>query len=636
LRRPWHIWLVFSVCAAVVLAAMGWVSLAALRLDRAQVESRRLAAFEEDVRLALWRMDSALAPLIAQEAARPWSPYQEYGLPLYTELPLNVLLHFQILPDGSLRSPQVPAAQVAREPGAARDRLEQAANRHTELKGIFEKAALPDLLPPVSPTLTPTPPHMAPWQQVIVQQQEEIITQPAQPDQRQAQRAAQQMAAAPHQVPQDSSRDAARLPPVPPGAPVEQQYPQQRPGQRQIEADRGSPQGKSVAEFQARSQTYSEFLTNVLTMENQPAQPLSAAEVSAGLFKPIWIDGKLLLARRLAANGQDYVQGAWLDWPGIRRFLLDSVADILPAADLEPVVSNPAAGETRLLAALPVRLIPGPLPAYAGADASPIRLSLFIAWGCVLLAAAAVAALLRGAVSLSERRAAFVSAVTHELRTPLTTLRMYAEMLAGDMVPDESNRRGYLHTLQAEADRLGHLVENVLAYSRLERGRANRTGERMTVSALFDRVSERLAARARQSGLTLRVEPQPAARDAEVEIDAAALEQILFNLVDNACKYAASADEPYVHLEAATDDGHMLIRVRDHGPGINSSSGRGLFRPFSKSAEHAAHTAPGVGLGLALCRRLARELGGDLRLEDANGPGACFVIRLPLARQSPG
>ena len=73
--------------------------------------------------------------------------------------------------------------------------------------------------------------------------------------------------------------------------------------------------------------------------------------------------------------------------------------------------------------------------------------------------------------SLSERRGAFVSAVTHELRTPLTTLRMYTEMLADGMVPDEPRRRSYLQTLRAEADRLGHLVENVLAYSRLERNR---------------------------------------------------------------------------------------------------------------------------------------------------------------------
>jgi C4-dicarboxylate-specific signal transduction histidine kinase len=68
--------------------------------------------------------------------------------------------------------------------------------------------------------------------------------------------------------------------------------------------------------------------------------------------------------------------------------------------------------------------------------------------------------------------------------------------------------------------------------------------------------------------------------------------------------------------------------VADDGPGITPAEGRKLFRPFSKSAHEAARTAPGVGLGLALSRRLARDLGGDLRLEYASSPGATFVLAL--------
>ncbi len=75
--------------------------------------------------------------------------------------------------------------------------------------------------------------------------------------------------------------------------------------------------------------------------------------------------------------------------------------------------------------------------------------------------------MLRGVLALSERRASFVSAVTHELRSPLTTFRMYAEMLAEGMVRDEQQRDRYLSTLRQEADRLSHLVDNVLQYARL-------------------------------------------------------------------------------------------------------------------------------------------------------------------------
>ena len=86
-----------------------------------------------------------------------------------------------------------------------------------------------------------------------------------------------------------------------------------------------------------------------------------------------------------------------------------------------------------------------------------------------------------------------------------------------------------------------------------------------------------------------------------------------------------------IHCEVEEIDKRLLLRVRDHGPGISSKEARRLFRPFSKSAQQAAHSAPGVGLGLALSRRLARSLGGDLRLEKAIGEGTCFVLSLPAA-----
>jgi signal transduction histidine kinase len=248
----------------------------------------------------------------------------------------------------------------------------------------------------------------------------------------------------------------------------------------------------------------------------------------------------------------------------------------------------------------------------------------------VLLAAAAVGLLLWGTVALSERRGDFVSAVTHELRTPLTTFRMYSEMLAEGMVADEAKRRRYLLTLRAEAQRLSHLVENVLAYARLERGRALRRAETVPVADLLARLRDRLAERAAQARMELVVE---AAEDGglAVKADASAVEQVLFNLVDNACKYAATAEDKRIHVVVGKTDGAVALRVCDHGPGIPPADARRLFRAFSKSAKEAANSAPGVGLGLALSRRLARDMGGNLRLEAHPSGGACFVLTLPCA-----
>jgi signal transduction histidine kinase len=114
------------------------------------------------------------------------------------------------------------------------------------------------------------------------------------------------------------------------------------------------------------------------------------------------------------------------------------------------------------------------------------------------------------------------------------------------------------------------------------------------------------------------------------------VDQILSNLVDNAVKYAGSASDRRIHLDVAQKGRWLALTVRDHGSGLQPHVVRRLFRPFSKSAQDAAQSAPGVGLGLALSRRLARSLGGELRLEQ-NGPlGACFSLTIPVHPQGDG
>jgi signal transduction histidine kinase len=208
---------------------------------------------------------------------------------------------------------------------------------------------------------------------------------------------------------------------------------------------------------------------------------------------------------------------------------------------------------------------------------------------------------------------------------------MYSEMLAAGMVRDEAKQRDYIATLCAEANRLNHLVENVLAYARLERGSARARIEKVSLGQLIDRVKPRLLQRAEQTGMTLQQDADARALETVVQVDVAAVEQILFNLVDNACKYAApSATEKIIHLEAVPQNGRFaMLRVRDHGQGISAETAKKLFQPFSKSAHEAAATAPGVGLGLALCRRLGRSLGGDLRFNASNKNGAQFELLLP-------
>lgn len=374
------------------------------------------------------------------------------------------------------------------------------------------------------------------------------------------------------------------------------------------------------SEYQARQRAVNDGWSH-FNREN-----FAAIEAQAGAMAPLWVDGRLLLARRLAGDAA-IAQGCALDVERLRAALLGEARDLLPDARLTPTA--PRDSENRRLVALPLTLDPGKPQGVTMARSAATR-PLALAWIGVLLATIASAALLRGVLRLSERRAAFVSAVTHELRTPLTTFQLYTEMLRDGMT-DESQRVTYLTTLNHEAERLSHLVENVLAYARLERQSLARRAEPTSVADLLRRMRPRLEARAAEAGGRLQVEIAPGLPAARLVTSA--VEQIMVNLVDNACKYArrngAAGRGPEVRV-AVTGNGRFVeVCVSDDGPGIGADRRGRIFEPFHKSAEDAAGAAPGVGIGLSLSRRLARDLAGDLELERTDH-GASFVLRLPV------
>lgn len=357
---------------------------------------------------------------------------------------------------------------------------------------------------------------------------------------------------------------------------------------------------------------------------------LSPFQVSQGSWTSFWAGDRLLMARQVWVGERELLQACWLDWPALKEVLMSTIRENLPQADLVPAEAPTGTeaikGGSGRLSSLPVRLLPGPPAKGAPGLSTPSRAALLFGWLCALAGAAAGAIVLHRATVQGERRGAFASAVAHELRTPLTTFRLYTDLLAQGMVEDPGEQAELHRTLAAEAERLDHLVKNVLAFARVEAGREVGLAE-VAAGELLDRLRPRLEARAAQSGLRLAWEiPEDMART-RLRTDALMVEQILFNLVDNACKYAGTG--PEVQVSAREHGGGLAVRVRDFGPGIPEAERGRLFRPFEKLGPREARRAPGVGLGLALCRRLARILGGDLAFEAAS-PGAAFVLTLPV------
>ena len=596
MNRPWKIWIAFALSTGLALAAMAWLTDEAVRADLDRAAASKQAELEQQISLVLWRMDTKLAPLIAEEVARPPSFYRGYSSEtpfgshqrdfveefsrLSTPLPDNVILNFNYALAGESQSPQVPDEELERWALENDFSKEQLSLRKQRLQQLNEQVSVSELLA-------------------------QLPKQPVTADERQEQAVSEENLYAANRAVQQLANEPA-------------------------------PQSKGLGGLQQRSQRYQDVAKQEYRKQRRDSardlpgrQAGVPAPVSEGVSHPVWVEDNLLLVRRVSSGSQTVVQGTWLDWPSIREELLVEAKELLPKASLLPVDDSVQADPTRMLAGLPVMIDPGE-KLLIQQISDPMRWALWIGWVALLLAVASSATLLAGVVALSERRAAFVSSVTHELRTPLTTFRMYADMLARGMVSDAERRQQYLETLRTEAERLTHLVENVLSYARLERGRGVQRHESVTVDQLVERLQGRLAERAEQAEMELLVTVAEGVGNKSLTTDLGVVEQILFNLVDNAAKYAGQADDRRIHWETHTTAGGIELTIRDHGPGFAKPSRARRSQPFSKTAEAAAITAPGVGLGLALCRRLAKQLGGRLAIHSKRDSGAVVALRLPM------
>lgn len=632
MRRPWQVWFVFALSVAAMIPALLWLSFRTMALEKEQRLARAAAVQRENIASVLLRLDTQVSPLLLQETSRPYFHYEptyrlpatkvnqgvnedtvyEMASPLVQDEQPDVMLHFEVFMDGVITSPEAVAddincADACRIPPAKinefRKRLE-----HVSHTVNFQtlSARLPQ---PVATTAAQMIPNYA-WQ-------EKVNSLESQRMQRQSQEldGLQQQAFAP----QGRSRSEA-----PSGE-------QAGLGNALQQAAPQVDDSQSRAAYNNTSRTKLQFSKPSQSEANQIAQMAATPEevVREGQWEPLWHEEKLFLVRNVQRRKLQSIQVCWLDSDALQKKLTEEARTLIPDAALRPVnTRDPDAtlASLDLMKALPLALIVPP----PTTPESELTTTIIMPWLGFIMAALVVALLLYSVISLSERRAAFVTSVTHELRTPLTTFRMYSEMLAEGMVPDEASRKQYLETLRVEADRLGHLVENVLSYARLERGRGAKAREKVALSPLLERATSRLKERAAQSGKVLSLEIDKDLKSDCVQTDPGAVEQIVMNLIDNACKYAVPAADPriLVELTPLKSRSGLCVSVRDFGPGIRKGLFSGLFQPFSKTAQEAAISAPGVGLGLALCCRLARQLDGKLVHHNADGGGAVMELHL--------
>ena len=610
---------VFALIAVVLLGGMTWASWATFELAKKNVSDRHASRISK----ALWRLDGYIGGIKNSEAARPYTDYRlrhaEQGVVIQSadhmeqEADLVMLysplaraeppqkwidLYFQVNQDGVASSPQVPE------------------------EGTVSFADNPRLLAGCDPRfcdtwrwLTSVLPSLD-LEQRVTETNENDLDDDGAPD-----------------AVQVALRDGAE--------PARAAHPENQQRKRNFRDAQKSylRPAECVAPHIARR--------NIRTLgdstdDEDRAHPFAAdVKVETGKFAPpFWVEPqpqsgpKLAFLRPCTEDESTFYQGFIADWRRLKRELLDQIDDLLPQADLEPILDDEPDVEPKMVT-LPVHLEVPDLPGGAAAAAWQSVGNPLVATWLTAVAVLGVAGWgLRNLVQLADRRMQFAYAVTHELRTPLTTFRLYTDMLAAGLIPEESVGE-YLNTLSRESQRLATLVEDVLEYARLENQRVRLAPTETDGPALLDRLRENLSKRCSDAGVQAITE-NALAIGQRLCTDVDVVNRIATVLVNNACRHARGVADPKVVLRLESENGSIHLDVIDSGPGIERADARVIFKPFRRGRKADVKAQGGIGLGLSLARSWADLLGGRLELIARRHPqlgGAHF--RLTIPREAP-
>ncbi|MBI3296935.1 MAG: hypothetical protein HYZ75_02135 [Elusimicrobia bacterium] len=228
---------------------------------------------------------------------------------------------------------------------------------------------------------------------------------------------------------------------------------------------------------------------------------------------------------------------------------------------------------------------------------------------------------------LEEARREFVANVSHELRTPLASIKAYAETLSMGGLDDAANRAGFVREIEAAADRMAHLVDDLLSLAALESGRRPPVFEPLTLGTLAAEVAASLMPLAARKSIVLRVEPFHGVP--QVRADRELLKRVLTNLLDNAIKY--TGERGLVRLGAESEGDRVSVWVADDGPGIPPEALPRVFERFYRVDKARSRELGGTGLGLSIVKHIVEAHGGSVSAESVVGTGSTFRVTLPAA-----
>jgi two-component system phosphate regulon sensor histidine kinase PhoR len=228
---------------------------------------------------------------------------------------------------------------------------------------------------------------------------------------------------------------------------------------------------------------------------------------------------------------------------------------------------------------------------------------------------------------LENTRKEFVANVSHELRTPLSLIKGYVETLIDGAKNDPEVATRFLQTIEKHTDRLTYLIEDLLTISRLESGQVVMNVQSFELRPVAQRVLDDLHARAAEKQAQL-INEIPAGL--KLRADADRLQQVFFNLVDNAIKYGPVGGRVEVGARSRAD-GAVEVWVRDNGPGIPAEAKERVFERFYRVDRARSRDQGGTGLGLAIVKHIVQSHHGEVWVESELEKGATFHFTVPTA-----
>ncbi|MDA2924009.1 HAMP domain-containing histidine kinase [Acidobacteria bacterium AH-259-L09] len=232
-------------------------------------------------------------------------------------------------------------------------------------------------------------------------------------------------------------------------------------------------------------------------------------------------------------------------------------------------------------------------------------------------------------VELSRMKSEFVSNVSHDLKTPLALIRMFGETLETGLVQDEAKRQEFYRIIRKESERLTHLINNVLDFSKVDAGRKEYTFEEADVVEIVRNTVEAYKFHIRDLGFT--VDNQLPSDPVIARVDQDAISQALLNLLDNATRY--SEEGKYIGVRVSTNADWIRISVQDQGVGIAKDQIEKIFEKFYRGPTRKLDRR-GSGLGLTLVKHGAEAHGGTVEVQSEEGKGSTFSLKIPWQQRT--